>query len=1009
MSWLKHFILITLLLLTSCQCAIGQDVFYQINSNDGLQNNYCESVFCDSRGYVWIGSQGSIQRYSGSSITVFNRTNFSKGLYNPLNTYEIIEDFYGNIWFACEERLLVLRPNSRVFEDVKFKNNPTKHVQGTKALVIKDSTLWLGGYSGLYKISLQKNKIFQAVLMPNVCNQQINKLAVSDSCLYIGTETNYFSIYNFQKNTVRVLYMNSYIKTHTINNVRALLLANDSNLWIGTYNNGLYLYNIKTNKFKNYKYYKDKSVAENETHNMIRCFSKELNNNDSLLLIGTYDNGLANFNTKTGLFSFTHHEPQNSYSIASENVRCIFTDHQNGITWVATEAGISYSINAFNSFKYESLNLNKNSFVSQIVSIIDFDTDYKNNHIIWIGTYGSGLLKYNSVNKSSTYFNTSITKGINGNIIVSISNDSEFVFIGTSQGICRLNKKSNTAITYLLAPEDTNALTYAGTQMMKTSADSLLITCVSKIGLLNIKNSGIRTILKTEKGNCNNMVKQGNAYYITINDGLIHVFNKQLKEVHKINLFSAFLDQSVDEGFITTIIADGNTVLWILIKDGLLKYNTKSQQIIRYKNNSDNASNYFLSGVIVGNYLWTQVNNQICAFNKQTGSFSGFRNRFDNLLINQNTKMFYGTDSLIYMPCHNGFIKFDPKVIYSIKTNKQTLLDEFIASDSTFNISLIPNHNLQLKPYQNNISFTVNVLSYYNSRDNKYRYKLMGIDKSFKQGMPSKPVNYYNLAPGQYALQFYGIDALGNKSKIQQVSFYIATIWYNTWWFKLLAGMGLISIAYSYYRIRINQIKRLATLRNTLASDLHDEVGSTLTSIYYSSEFIKMDESIDENKKTALDNISKSALDSVETIRDIVWTLSPENDTLLNMVARMRDVINTTANSTNSKIHFISNIYDAEQRLTMQVRKNIFLIFREALNNALKYAQAQNIHINLTTINNTLYLTIEDDGIGITSPKFNSGGNGLRNMKKRATELGGTLSIQQNNGTQIILETPFQW
>lgn len=1007
MTWLKQFALCMLLMV--CQCAVGQDVFYQLNRNDGLQNNYCESILRDSKGYIWIGTHGSIQRYSGSSMTIYNRTHFTKGLYNPLITYQILEDYYGNLWFACEERLLLLRPNSKVFEDVNFKNNPHQHVEGTKTLLIKDSTLWIGGYAGLLKINLQKNQIFKAVLMPHVCNQVINKFVVTDSCLYLGTETNYLPIYNFKKNTVRILNTSLLTNKYTVNYARALFLANDSTLWIGTYNNGLLQYNLKTNKFKNYKYFRDENIAKNETQNMVRCIAKEINNNDTVLLIGTYDKGLAKFNLKTGVFNFTNIDSQNTDAIASQNVRCIYNDYSNGITWIATEAGISYSINAFNSFQFESLRLKKNSFVGQIISIIEFDIDYKKNHIIWIGTLGSGLLKYNTLTKSLVNFNTHNTKEINGNSIIAIANDSEFVFIGTTHGICQLNKKTNTANSFIITSDNPFKQSYSGNQMLKTSADSLLITCTSTIGLLNIRNGGLRKIFVTPMGNCNAMVKQNHLYYIALPDGSIHVFNEQLYSVRIIDLFATFLDQNVGTDFITTIIPDSNDILWILIKDGLLKYNTQSHHIIRYKNNNDIASNNFLSGIITGNYIWAQENNQICAFNKLTRSFSVFRTRLDNQLISDHTKMFFGPDSLIYLPCHNGYLKFDPKVVISIKANTPTLLDEFIATDSIFNTTYIQHNILQLKPHQNNISFTVNVLSFYNSKENKLNYKLSGIDKSFKQGMPSKSVSYNALAPGLYQLQFYGVDALGNRSKVQQVSFYIATIWYNTWWFKLLAGLGLISIAYSYYYIRINQVKRLANLRNTLASDLHDEVGSVLTSIYYSSEFIKMDDSIDEIKRTALDNISKSALESVETIRDIVWTMSPANDTLPNMVARMRDVVNTTANSTQVIIHFISHVHQSEHHLSMQVRKNIFLIFREALNNALKYAQAHNIYINITTTANGIKLIIEDDGIGITTPKIISGGNGIRNMKKRAAELGGTLLIKQAKGTQIVLEAPLPY
>jgi signal transduction histidine kinase len=204
---------------------------------------------------------------------------------------------------------------------------------------------------------------------------------------------------------------------------------------------------------------------------------------------------------------------------------------------------------------------------------------------------------------------------------------------------------------------------------------------------------------------------------------------------------------------------------------------------------------------------------------------------------------------------------------------------------------------------------------------------------------------------------------------------------------------------------RIYNLLEKQQMRTQIASDLHDDIGSTLTSISYYAEMVKMNLHEDNYQvKNLLEKIGNNVRNTVSTMSDIVWVVNPDNDITENLVRRMKNHTAEICCERNIKHDFHVDDNLTNLKLDMQQRKNMYLIYKEALNNAIKYSCCSSIGIKLMQTDHNMQLVIKDDGKGfnITNAKD---GNGLSNMKRRAEAINGKLLIKTaaKEGTTVEL------
>lgn len=312
----------------------------------------------------------------------------------------------------------------------------------------------------------------------------------------------------------------------------------------------------------------------------------------------------------------------------------------------------------------------------------------------------------------------------------------------------------------------------------------------------------------------------------------------------------------------------------------------------------------------------------------------------------------------------------------------------------------------------------------------RYQYRLDGADKEWSLPSAERSVTFANLSPGTYQLLVRAVNAEGAAGENPaRVSFSIARPYWQRWSFRLLAALLITLIVYSLYRYRIAQIIKLERVRTRLATDLHDDIGSSLSKIAILSEVVRQKNGGATNGGgfEPLEIIANTSREMVDSMSDIVWAINPERDHLSDLIQRMRHFAEEMLDAQEIEYEFsdAENLRDIS--LGADLRREIYLIFKECVNNLAKHSEATRAGFDVRLENECLIIEIEDNGRGFvaeslraeTSSAYSAdigengaarsfGGNGLQNMRRRARNLGGEFVIDSEigEGTRIRLEVP---
>lgn len=286
----------------------------------------------------------------------------------------------------------------------------------------------------------------------------------------------------------------------------------------------------------------------------------------------------------------------------------------------------------------------------------------------------------------------------------------------------------------------------------------------------------------------------------------------------------------------------------------------------------------------------------------------------------------------------------------------------------------------------------------------RYQYRLEGADRMWTQPSDQRSVTYANLAPGTYRFSARAVTddgQTGDGATLAALTI-LPPIW-QRWWFLSLAGTVLLVGLYGAHRYRTARLLEVAQMRARIATDLHDDIGANLTRIAVLSEVVRQ-QSGDGNSPASvpLASIATVARESVASMGDIVWAINPERDRLNDLLRRMRAHAEDVFAHGNVTVTLNAPDASGDAKLGVDVRRDLFLIFKEAINNAARHAVCSAVHINLHLDRATLVLEVTDDGIGF-DPLIDRDGNGLVSMGRRARALGGRLDVMSRGdaGTTV--------
>jgi signal transduction histidine kinase len=245
----------------------------------------------------------------------------------------------------------------------------------------------------------------------------------------------------------------------------------------------------------------------------------------------------------------------------------------------------------------------------------------------------------------------------------------------------------------------------------------------------------------------------------------------------------------------------------------------------------------------------------------------------------------------------------------------------------------------------------------------------------------------------------------------------IAPRFYQTWWFFAACTGGGVALLWSAHRYRVRQLVAVERVRTRIASDLHDDIGSSLSQIAILSEVVRARVAPAPAEITdPIERIGSLSRESVDAMGDIVWAIDPQQGTPTQLSQRMRRLASDLLPPRGMQLQFTSTD-EAHARLGMETRREVFLIFKEALHNILRHSAAGEVTIALTIDRRALRLSIADDGAGFDVAAYASApeegqrqGQGLRSIRRRAEAIGGRVDVSSapGRGTSIVVEVPIR-
>lgn len=477
-----------------------------------------------------------------------------------------------------------------------------------------------------------------------------------------------------------------------------------------------------------------------------------------------------------------------------------------------------------------------------------------------------------------------------------------------------------------------------------------------------------------------------------------------------------------------------DSILWIGTNGGGLNKFNIAKGTFEYYNTSNGLPNNVIYGILPDalNNLWISTNRGISCLrftkeDRSTFSVSSFssRNGLINDEFNRYNYLRTGDDELLFAGVA-GFCSFKPSQVLNSGMDFPVVLTglslfnnpfDFHSDTSVMNAPIQYAKSITLAFSQNMITLEFSRLEYSKVVNTSYQYRLEGFNVDWIDTKGNNTATFTNLDPGTYTFRVRASINEGEWSKKEaSIVIHILPPWWATWWFRLLMG-GLISGAlYGLYFFRLRQLQALDKLRQSIAHDLHDEVGSTMSSIHIASRMVQSSSEIrSATTRGLIDQISKNSQQSLESMNDIVWTLNAKYSRFEDISNRMRMYSVETLEPLGCNFHFKISQVAEEIKLNIDERKNLYLFFKESINNVAKYSEATNCKATIELLpGKIIALTIQDDGIGFntSTPSIDTkkGGLGLQSMRSRADALKGEFRIKSdpNQGTTISLHFKHQ-
>ena len=793
MSRVILFLIISFVLSASEFVAQSRVIFNQLTIEDGLSQSSVTCILQDKKGFMWFGTQDGLNRYDGYNIKIFKNNPGDSTSLTDNFIFSIYEDQPGTLYIETQSGTFHrYNPRSESFQVViKDSLNLDQAKVSSVGALLQESTgiRWTGGLSkgtGLERFDTKTGKktIFKhnPSDLSSLSDDKVYSVYRDRSGkLWVGTFNGLDQL--DERNGKFIHYKNKPSDPNSLADNWVWPIYEDSRgfLLIGTVRNGLSIFDPNSNTFYNYK--NDPNDPTSLNDNFVFSIYEDCG---GVIWIGTNLSGINYFNPSTQSFEQYKHDPGNKNSLSDDIVLSMLVD-KNGYYWIGTKSGglnkFDYSKKIFT--RYLENPLNPNGLLSN--SIQSLLEDKSGN--IWIGTYSSGL---NVLNPETGVFarytnNPSDPNSLSDNRIYSLVEDKKGnLWIGTyGGGLNKLDRATGKFFRYQFNENDSTSISSNATWSLALDDD-------------------------------------GNLWIGTFGGG-VNVLNLQNQT------FTYFKNDPED----STSIADNNIIrifkdskgnMWIGTTKGLCGYLEETNSFKNY-NEENGLANNFVYGILEGinGNLWISTNNGLSKFNPGKETFKSYyaQDGLQGNEFNQNAFAKDNKSGRLLFGGPNGFNVFNPDKVRGNTYVPPVVYTNYIRYNSDdeegkpiFENGISVRDSILVTYKDNIVTFQFAALSYYNSSDNQYRYKLEGFNENWIQLGNNHTVTFTNLSPGDYKLIVTGSnnDGLWNYEG-RSLFIEVTPPWWRTNIAYAVYVITFLSLLYGVRRFEINRREQKTKLR----------------------------------------------------------------------------------------------------------------------------------------------------------------------------------------------------
>jgi ligand-binding sensor domain-containing protein len=975
--------------------------FDHLSTAEGLSQDIAWDVVQDSLGFIWIGTENGLNRYDGYEVQVFKHrpgdsTSIPSNWCGPL-----VVDGGGDVWVGTSSGLARYNQRRGRFERVAVDGRADRYV--VDVAVDGQGNVWMSTGDTVFA-GVGAPGGTRAIPFPHVVRGQGALLSPSRSggMLACGGE----GVYRAQRETGRLDRVDLPLRGVP---VRAVYEDPDGTLWVAFVEEGVgrlepggrwTLFGPRAAP--------DGGIADTRTF----CVARD---SRGVLWAGTFA-GLERFDARAGRFEAILPRPDDTEGLQGSRVHSIFED-RSGILWLGTyHGGVNRIVPAKQRFgSIRPARAVAGSPPDDAVLAVCEGAGGE----LWVGgSAGVGVrppgasgffhFRHEPRNPASLPAGgvTAIVERRNGEVWVATGEGALARYDRSRRGWNRFTIRSRyrKSVDFSRALfEDAKGRLWAGfnngSGLHRFDDASGGWVPAGQLGGDSTGDLGVHTLFETREG----------EMYAGVwgTQGVIRVDRESE------NGTAPFARPVVAS--VRSMVQDESRTIWMATWGAGLIGFMAGRDTVRTFNELNGLPSDYAKGVLLarGGDLWVSTEKGIARISPATGEVRAFEVR-DGLPGD----FFYsgacarGRDGTLYFGGDNGLTFFHPDSIRGNPHPPVPVITRFSIYDRPVDLGAAPAFAKEVRvlPGQEFFSFEFVGLEFTDPARNRLSYLMEGLDDEWHDAGSRRYASYTHLDPGKYRFRVRAANSDGVWSTGEaSLTVVVVPAFWQTWWFTLLVIGAAGAILYALYRYRLNKLLAVERTRNSIARDLHDEVGATLGSISFFARAIRTDA---EQKGVKLPErylqlITDGSAQAQEAMSDIVWAIDPAHDTWDQLLAKFQRYASDLFESRGIRYRIVLPDVSTLPPLSMERRRNLWLVLKEMAANIARHSGAAEAEVTCMMEGEEVLFVVRDDGRGF-DPSLPTSRNGVKNIRLRSEALGGRLTLETapGAGTRWELRLP---